>query len=66
MAGSRRTQPYRRGSLRRPSAALANMTRGRTLYGENPQDARRAMQRKARRRRTSSSLYARIKARARA
>lgn len=50
---TRRSQPYRKGSLlRNPSPQLAAMKRGRTLYGRNPQDIKRlAVKRASRRKR---------------
>lgn len=41
-----RVQPYKRGGAGRPGAAKTAMTRGRTLYGHNPMDRKRRIQRK--------------------
>jgi hypothetical protein len=54
-------QPYRRGKPRQPGAALDAMRRGRTAFGHNPADARRAMHKAARRKKRRSSLYSRVK-----
>lgn len=55
MRSTRRSQPYRKGhALRRHGRALSAMTRGRTLYGKNPQDARRLFKKRAGRRRRKS------------
>lgn len=48
---SRRTQPYRRGRGTRSGAAFMAMTRGAMANGFNPQDAKRGVARKSRRRR---------------
>lgn len=58
MKSTRRTQPYRKGSLlRQPSPALKAMKRGKNFYGQNPQDlprlaTKRANANRRRRRRT--------------
>jgi hypothetical protein len=43
---TRATQPYRQqpGMGRAPGPALDAMTRGRTLFGQNPQDLQRQLQ----------------------
>ena len=50
MLNSRRSQPYRRNTARAPGPALSAMLRGRTAYGRNPADARRAFSKRLRRR----------------
>jgi hypothetical protein len=54
MKPSRRSQPYRRGSQRTLGATLEAMTRGRTAQGHNPQDVKRAMQKKPKRAKNGS------------
>lgn len=51
ISGNRRTQPYRKGVARAPSAVLKAQKRGRTLYGQNPADLTRLATRKAAQRR---------------
>lgn len=52
MRPTKRTQPYRKGPNQPKNLAAANMKRGRTVYGRNPQDIPRlAAKRAARRRR---------------
>ena len=55
MKPTRSTQPYRSGKGPLGSARAA-MTRGRTAYGQNPQDLKRAVQRKRKRRRKPDLL----------
>jgi hypothetical protein len=50
MRPSRRTQPYRRGS-RQAGAALSAMLAGRSAWGQNPADTRRAFERASKLRR---------------
>lgn len=47
MKPTRKTQPHRKGP-RRPTIALTNMKRGRTVFGQNPMDAKRAGQKRLR------------------
>lgn len=51
MQPSRRSQPYRRGQSRQGGEALAAMLKGRSAWGQNPMDLRRAFQRQGRLRR---------------
>lgn len=51
MRPSRRTQPYRKGTPRQKGPALANMKRGKTIYGQHPQDIPRLASKRAARRR---------------
>lgn len=51
MSLSGRTQPYRRSLSRAASPVLTAQKRGRTLFGNNPQDIGRAAARNAKRRR---------------
>lgn len=55
MRPTRRTQPYRKGPGQPRTAAAANMKRGRTAFGFNPQDAHRLMLKLASRRRRRGS-----------
>jgi hypothetical protein len=51
MRPTRRTQPYRKGPGQPRGVALANMKRGRTIYGHNPADVQRLASKRAARRR---------------
>jgi hypothetical protein len=50
MKPSHRTQPFRRGSGREAGPALSAMLRGRSAFGQNPQDLHRHMQKRRRHR----------------
>lgn len=56
-APSRASQPYRQGGTRPQGPALAAMLGGRTLFGQNPMDAQREIER---RQRLSQLLAARL------
>jgi hypothetical protein len=50
-------QPYAKGAGRAPGPSLMAMLAGKTAGGQNPMDAKRAMQKSARRRRPKSLLH---------
>jgi hypothetical protein len=64
MRPTRRTQPYRKKGLGRPGGRpLAAMLAGRTVTGHNPQDAKRELEKRARRKK--KGLAAKLSARTR-
>lgn len=62
MKPTRRTQPYRKGS---GMPGPAGMYAGRTAYGHNPMDLKRALKRKPKRRPPAGKLAMRLRARGR-